>query len=121
MSYEFVSMEDAGTGTGDFIIRLRWRPSWLRRWFGVQEEVVAYYGQDAKWHAMDGLPAGSRVREILERLWHHKQERTCADHESIALAVRETSHFEPAGCDVVELASQCSFPASDPPAWTLGR
>lgn len=121
MSYEFVSLEDAGKRTGDFIMRLRWRPSQLRRWFGAQEEVVAYYGQGAKWHAMDGLPARSHVRALLEELWHHNQPRCNADRETSELAECTAHRIPSAYCDLVEVASEDSFPASDPPAWTLGR
>jgi hypothetical protein len=82
MSYRFVSMEDAGTGTGDVIMRLRWTPSQLRRWLRAEEDMVSYYGQGARWHAMDGLPASSRVRLILETLWQTRQQDSGAarDH-----------------------------------------
>lgn len=121
MSYELLSMEDTGTSTGDIIMRLRWRPSHLRRWFGAQEELVAYYGQDDQWHSMDGLPAPSRVRAMLEALWKQRQERVSAEQDSSELAPCFSSQIQRANLDLVESASQDSFPASDPPVWTLGR
>lgn len=53
MRYEFVSIGDAGTHTGEYIITLQIKPSWLKRWLGNEGERIALYGHDAEWRSVD--------------------------------------------------------------------
>lgn len=121
MRYEFAAIEDAGTHTGDYIITVQSKPSRLQRCFGMQDERIAFYGHDAEWHAVDGARVRRRIKEVLHGMWldHQPQASRCctAKHAapSNAHQARTTS------IDVVQVASEDSFPASDPPAWALGR
>lgn len=107
MRYEMLTIEPHGT---DDIVTLCQKPNRLEQFFGLHEAQLTAYGHGDTWWTMDGMEAGSRLRNFLQINWEQ--------HSRPAEATTETTVRRDQGFDPIDKAGEESFPASDPPCWT---
>lgn len=122
MTYEFLSIEDAGNRRDD-IICLRQHPSWFERLLGHRPDRLVFYGHDNTWHRIDGWKVDEKLREKLTDFWRHQCQPEDelpqpADRQSAPSADVDSDVDQGEEADRVQEALEESFPASDPPSWT---